>query len=90
MVREAAQFLELGLQPAAGGSFRQDVPLVDITATEARLSFRKGAGGMDLAFGDDMVLGTRRVRSESSIADSEVVFVGYGIVAPEYWAGYAR
>jgi len=84
------QFLELGLQPVDGGSFRQAVPLVDITATAANLSFRKGAGGMDLAFGDDMVLGTRRVRPESSIADSEVVFVGYGIVAPEYeWNDYA-
>jgi len=84
------QFLELGLQPVRGGSFRQEVPLVEITATEAKLSFRKGAGGMDLAFGDDMVIGTRRVRPESSIADSEVVFVGYGIVAPEYdWNDYA-
>ena len=84
------QFLELGLQPVKGGSFRQNVPLVDITATAARLSFHKGAGGMDLALGDDMVLGTRRVRPESSIADSEVVFVGYGIVAPEYgWNDYA-
>jgi len=84
------QFLELGLQPVKGGSFRQDVPLVEITATEAKLSFRKGAGGMDLAFRDDMVLGTRRVRPESSITDSEIVFVGYGIVAPEYgWDDYA-
>jgi hypothetical protein len=84
------QFLELGLQPVTGGGFRQQVPLVAITATEAKLSFRKGAGGMDLAFGDDMVLGTRRVRPESSIAGSEVVFVGYGIVAPEYgWNDYA-
>ena len=84
------QFLELGLQPAKGGSFRQEVPLVAITAMEAKLSFHKGAGGMELAFGDDMVIGTRRVRPESSIADSEVIFVGYGIVAPEYgWNDYA-
>lgn len=84
------QFLELGLQPLGGGSFRQEVPLVEITASEPRLSFHRGAGGMDLAFGDDMVIGTRRVRPESSIADSEVVFVGYGIVAPEYgWNDYA-
>ncbi len=84
------QFLELGLQPVTGGSFRQDVALVEITATGAHLGFRKGAGGMDLAFGDDMVLGTRRVRPESSVADSEVVFVGYGIVAPEFgWNDYA-
>ncbi len=84
------QFLELGLQPAAGGDFRQDVPLVEITAIDPKLSFAKGEGGMALNFGDDMVIGTRRVRPESSIRDSEVVFVGYGIVAPEYgWNDYA-
>ncbi|MGB5132031.1 MAG: M28 family metallopeptidase [Steroidobacteraceae bacterium] len=84
------QFLELGLQPAAGGSFRQDVSLVEITGADQHLSFAKGAGGMTLAFGDDMVIGTRRVQPESSIKDSEVVFVGYGIVAPEYgWNDYA-
>ena len=84
------QFLELGLQPAAGGSFRQDVSLVEITAIDPKLSFARGAGGMTLAFGDDMVIGTRRVRPESSIKESEVVFVGYGIVAPEHgWNDYA-
>ncbi len=84
------EFLELGLQPVSGGDFRQEVALVEITASEPRLSFSKGAGGMTLAFGDEMVIATRRVRPESSIAGSEVVFVGYGIVAPEYgWNDYA-
>lgn len=84
------QFLEMGLQPAAGGSFRQDVSLVEITAIDPQLSFARGAGNMTLASGDDMVIGTRRVRPESSIKDSEVVFVGYGIVAPEFeWNDYA-
>ena len=84
------QFLEMGMQPVSGGSFRQDVALVEITASGQRLSFSRGAGSVALAPGDDMVLGTRRVRDESSIADSEVVFVGYGIVAPEFgWNDYA-
>ena len=84
------QFLELGLQPANSGSFRQDVPLVEITATAPHLSFARGAAGMTLAFGEDMVIGTQRVQPESGIRDSEVVFVGYGIVAPEYgWDDYA-
>ncbi len=84
------QFLEMGMQPVSGGSFRQDVALVEITASDERLSFSKGGGSVALAVGDDMVLGTRRVRDESSIADSEVVFVGYGIVAPEFgWNDYA-
>jgi Zn-dependent M28 family amino/carboxypeptidase len=84
------QFLDMGLQPVGGGSFRQSVPLVEITASGHQLTFGKGGAGLALAFGDDMVLGTRRVRDESSIAGSEVVFVGYGIDAPEYdWNDYA-
>jgi Zn-dependent M28 family amino/carboxypeptidase len=84
------EFLELGLQPIGGGDFRQEVSLVEITASDPRLSFGKGEGGMTLAYGEDMVIGTRRVRPESSIADSEVVFVGYGIHAPEFgWNDYA-
>jgi Zn-dependent M28 family amino/carboxypeptidase len=84
------QFLEMGMQPVSGGSFRQDVSLVEITASGHRLSFSKGGGSVALTFGDDMVLATRRVRDGSSIADSEVVFVGYGIDAPEFgWNDYA-
>jgi len=87
------QFLDLGLQPAAGGSFRQYVPLVEITAapSDAHLRFSAGGGGrVDLAFGGEMVVGTRRVQRVVSVEGSEVVFVGYGIVAPEYgWDDYA-
>ncbi len=84
------EFLELGLQPVAGGDFRQDVALVEIKGSDQKLSFSKGAGGMTLAQGDDMVLGSRRTQESASIAGSEVVFVGYGIHAPEYdWNDYA-
>ena len=87
------QFLDLGLQPAADGSFRQYVPLIEITAapSDARLRFSAGGGNrVDLAFGEDMVVGTRRTQREVSVTGSEVVFVGYGIVAPEYgWDDYA-
>jgi len=84
------EFLELGLQPVAGGDFRQDVALVEITGSDQKLAFARGAGGMTLAQGDDMVLGSRRVQDAASIADSDVVFVGYGIHAPEYgWNDYA-
>jgi len=83
------EFLELGLQPVAGGDYRQEVPLVEIIGSDQKLSFNRGAGEMTLAFGADMVLGTRRVRPESSVARSEVVFVGFGIDAPEYdWNDY--
>ena len=84
------EYLELGLQPAAGGDFRQEVALVEITGSAQNLSFSRGAGGMTLAYGDDMVIGSRRVQPGASIAGSEVVFVGYGIHAPEAgWDDYA-
>ncbi|HET8692662.1 MAG TPA: M28 family metallopeptidase [Steroidobacteraceae bacterium] len=84
------EFLELGLQPAVGGDFRQDVELVEITGSQQQLSFAKGSGGLSLAYGDDMVVGTRRVQPSASVTGSEVVFVGYGINAPEYgWNDYA-
>jgi Zn-dependent M28 family amino/carboxypeptidase len=84
------QFLELGLQPVAGGEFRQPVALVEITSSGQQLSFAKGAGRVTLSSGDDMVLNTERFVPEASISNSEVVFVGYGIVAPEYgWNDYA-
>jgi Zn-dependent M28 family amino/carboxypeptidase len=84
------EFLELGLQPVAGGDFRQDVALVEITGSEQRLAFSRGEGGMVLKFGDDMVIGSRRVQPGSAVAGSEVVFVGYGIHAPETgWNDYA-
>jgi Zn-dependent M28 family amino/carboxypeptidase len=84
------EFLELGLQPAAGGDYRQDVALLEITGSGQTLSFNKGAGGMALAYGDDMVIASRRAQASASVAGSEVVFVGYGINAPEYgWNDYA-
>ncbi len=85
------QFRELGLQPANGDSYRQEVALVELTAApDAQLSFTSGETRMPLTYGDDMVITTRRVQPDAAIADSEVVFVGYGIVAPEYgWDDYA-
>jgi Zn-dependent M28 family amino/carboxypeptidase len=86
------QFLDLGLQPVQGGSFRQEVPLVEITATPAAsyLDFQRGGRIIQLALGDDMVVGTRRTQPAVTVSASEVVFVGYGIVAPEYdWNDYA-
>ena len=84
------EFLELGLQPVSGGDFRQNVALVEITGSNHKLAFSKGEGGIRLAQGDDMVISSRRVQSGASVAGSEVVFVGYGIHAPEYgWNDYA-
>jgi len=85
------EFARIGLQPGAGGSYRQPVPLVEITAApDARLVVEGARGRAEFAFADDMVVWTKRVVPESSVTASPVVFVGYGIVAPEYgWNDYA-
>jgi Zn-dependent M28 family amino/carboxypeptidase len=85
-------FASLGLEPGNGDSYFQDVPLVDITVDPEHAPLRvTGAGEpMSFVYADDFVTWTTRVVEESSVEDSEMVFVGYGIVAPEFaWDDYA-
>jgi len=81
----AAQYIRLGLQPAGdSGSFFFRVPLVSFTP-EPTLSL----GGAALAYPTDFVLSPMRWDSLNSV-EAPLVFVGYGIVAPEYdWNDYA-
>jgi Zn-dependent M28 family amino/carboxypeptidase len=81
----AEQFKKIGLAPGnTDGTYLQKVPLVGITANkDAVLRFETPKGEMKLRFGDDFVAWTKRVVDSSSI-DADVVFVGYGVVAPEY------
>lgn len=86
------EFIKYGLEPGNNGSWYQDVPLVDITADRNQNLVFSGGDGEDisLTYMDDYVALTRRVVEDINIADSEMVFVGYGIVAPEYgWDDYA-
>jgi Zn-dependent M28 family amino/carboxypeptidase len=82
-----AEFRRLGLEAANGSSYLQPVPFVEITAgSDATLRLGTDA----LTVGRDAVIWTKRVVAESSIAESPLVFVGYGVVAPEYgWNDYA-
>ena len=78
------QFKRIGLAPAAGdGTYVQPVPLVGITATLDPLVFRSGARTLSLAPKDDFVAWTKRHVPETSLRESELVFVGYGVEAPE-------
>ncbi|MEC3910930.1 M28 family peptidase [Sphingobium sp. CR2-8] len=88
----AAEFAKLGLKPGNKGSWFQDVPLVEITAKNVSpLSFTGGKSAVTAAYGPEMVVGTyRTTQSKITIKDSPVVFVGYGINAPEKgWNDYA-
>ncbi len=81
------QFRALGLEPGNGDSFLQAVPIVEITAaSDARLRL----GDRELEYMTDAVTWTKRVVPEVSLNDSPLVFVGHGVVAPEYgWNDYA-
>ena len=85
------QFQKAGLQPGNNGSWFQDVPLVAITAQNVSpLSFSGGKQAMSLKYGPEFVAGTYRVTPNIAVKDSPVVFVGYGINAPEKgWNDYA-
>lgn len=84
------QFRAIGLAPANGDSYRQEVPLVSITAENVSpLTVRGGEDTLELRYGEDMMVWTKRVVEGVGLEDSELVFVGYGIVAPEYeWDDY--
>jgi Zn-dependent M28 family amino/carboxypeptidase len=87
----ARSFQQAGLQPGNNGSWFQNVPLVEITA-QGRPTLRVTGGAQPLAFNyrTDMVAGTYRVQPRVSFENSDIVFVGYGINAPERnWNDYA-
>jgi Zn-dependent M28 family amino/carboxypeptidase len=85
------RFKAAGLQPGNKGSWTQDVPLVEMTAnTVSALSFSGGKAPLSLSYGSEFVAGSYRVQPNIAIKDSDVVFVGYGINAPEKgWNDYA-
>ena len=86
-----AQFARIGLQPGNGSDWFQTVPMVETTADEsASLKIDIGGTAQELKFGTDMVIGTRTGQAQVSIKESPLVFVGYGVDAPEQqWNDYA-
>ena len=85
------QFRKLGLKPGNGESFVQQVPLVEIvTQPDASLSISGRNGRHELKIGKDAVIWSKRTAPQVQLRHSALVFVGYGIVAPEYtWNDYA-
>ena len=84
------QFKKAGLKPGnTDGTYVQKVPLVGITPKPAPLVLKKGARQQTLKWKDDVVAWTKHVADTASLDASELVFVGYGVVAPEYnWDDY--
>jgi Zn-dependent M28 family amino/carboxypeptidase len=84
----ANQFLALGLEPAgANGTYFQPVALVGMTPQSA-LAWGKPGAPQSLAYREAFVAWAERPEADVA-ADAEVVFVGYGIRAPEWqWDDY--
>ncbi len=84
------QFRKTGLEPANGTSYFQEVPLIAITPDPSmKLVITGGKNRLDLNFADDFVGYTCQTGNDITIENSEIIFVGYGINAPEYgWNDY--
>ncbi len=79
------RFQELGLEPGnPDGTFIQDVPLVGLTADISEASFVVGGEAVPMRGKEDFIAFSSLVEPEVSIRNSDIVFVGYGVVAPEY------
>ena len=86
------QFRSAGLKPGIGDSYLQPVPVVEITPHADAAMRLAGADGqsLELRSPDDVVVWTKRPVPSTGVANAEVVYAGYGIVAPEYgWDDYA-
>ena len=85
------QFRKAGLAPGnTDGTYVQKVPLVGITPdAKVSLTFRNGSRQRTLKYPDDFVAWTKRVVEHAGLSNSELVFVGYGVDAPEFnWDDY--
>jgi hypothetical protein len=85
------QFKQMGLEPGNGESYIQDVPMANILATAApSMQVKSAKGSFNLKAFDDYIIWTDKTDSSISLNEAELVFAGYGVVAPEYnWNDYA-
>lgn len=83
-------FEKLGLVPGNGDSYFQGVKMVEITTSpETKMKITTADGMTELEYGPEFMGWTQRVTDKVSVNDSEMIFVGYGVVAPEYgWNDY--
>ncbi|WP_339651568.1 M28 family metallopeptidase [uncultured Maribacter sp.] len=84
------EFEKLGLSPGNGDSYFQDVPMVEITGTPSEHMIISGRNTeIKLDYLKDFVATTNKPVTDVGLEKSELVFAGYGVVAPEYdWNDY--
>ncbi|UZR99935.1 M28 family metallopeptidase [Chondrinema litorale] len=84
-----SEFKKMGLEPGNRDSYFQEVPMVETTGIPAETMEVKGAESFTFKVKDDFIVYTERETEKASLNKSELVFCGYGIVAPEYnWNDY--
>ena len=86
-----SEFEALGIGPGNGDSYFQSVSVTEITtASDTVLTFSGSNYDVELEYATEMIVGSQQQIPTTSIVDSELVFVGYGVVAPERdWNDYA-
>ncbi|MEM6737835.1 MAG: M28 family peptidase [Bacteroidota bacterium] len=84
------QFEQFGLKPGNGDTYFQDVPLVELNAKPSETMIIRGNDqSQELTVLDEFVVYTERVEESVSLENADLVFAGYGVVAPEYgWNDY--
>jgi Zn-dependent M28 family amino/carboxypeptidase len=79
------EYKKLGLEPGNGNSYFQEVPMVKITTkADEQMTVSGGKEKFNLKGYDDYVIWTDRADSVITLDNSELIFAGYGVVAPEY------
>ena len=80
------EFKKIGLKPGnTDGTYVQKVPLVGITGSNTQpLTIAKGAQKQTFKWSDEVVAWSKHVADSAAIKDSEVIFAGYGVTAPEF------
>jgi Zn-dependent M28 family amino/carboxypeptidase len=85
------QFKALGVAPGNGDSYLQPVQVTEsITDADTTLTVQGSDFTKEFRYGDQMVVSSEQQLESTALEDSELVYVGYGIVAPEReWDDYA-
>jgi len=86
----AEQLKKIGFEPAFNGSYFQDVPMVRIISrVEGPVKVRSAIAEFEFSTPDDVAIISPRIENKIVVSNSEMVFAGFGIVAPEYgWNDY--
>lgn len=84
------EFQQLGLEPGNGGNYLQDVPLIEMRSDyNEQMTIRGTDETLELEYTEDFMAISLHMEEDVALHESELVFAGFGIVAPEYdWNDY--